>query len=249
MRRWLRRLSASEPRERTTGFPTSSNRASSLHLRWDWGTPAPALVEVAALLTIVEPPSGAASDHLHFWALQASFSGGGAGHVGLQHHPGHPGRTAANWGGYAGGGGGELSGTESPLPSARGNPNTRDFAWEPGRAYRLGIRRGASGWAGLVDDFVLRELHAGGDRLSDVVMWSEVFARCDDPSSAVRWSDLVGVTAAGDEVRPRAVHVNYQSVAAGGCSNTSSEPGGGGRFVQRTNTARTTPQGAVLPRG
>jgi hypothetical protein len=80
-------------------------------------------------------------------------------------------------------------------------------------------------------------------------MWSEVFARCDDPSSAVRWSDLVGVTVAGDEVRPRAVHVNYQSVAAGGCSNTSSEPDGAGGFVQRTNTARATPQGAVLSFG
>jgi hypothetical protein len=246
---WFRRIWRTGTDERVTGFPTSSNRASSLHLHWDWGPSAPALVAVSAVLTVVDAPAGSASDHLHFWALQASFSGGGAGHVGLQHHPGHPGRTAANWGGYAGGGGGELGGTESPLPSAPGNPNTRDFVWESGRPYRLGIRRGASGWAGLVDDLVLRELHAGGDRLAGVVMWSEVFARCDDPSSAVRWSDLVGVTVAGDEVRPQAVHVNYQSVAAGGCSNTSSEPDGAGGFVQRTNTARATPQGAVLSFG
>ncbi len=96
---------------------------------------------------------------------------------------------------------------------------------------------------------MLRELHAGGDRLTGVVMWSEVFARCDDPSSAVRWSDLVGVTAAGDEVRPRAVHVNYQSVAAGGCSNTSS----GARWSRRLRAAHQhrphDPQGAVLSFG
>jgi hypothetical protein len=243
VRRLLRRLAA--PAVRAAGFPTSSNRASSLHLRWDWGPTPPELVEIGADLTVVEPPRGAAADHLHFWALQASFSGGGAAPVGLQHHPAHPGRTAANWGGYANGT--ELTGTESRLPSARGNPNTRDFPWEPGRTYRLGIRRGDTGWAGTVDGFVLRELHAAGDRVLDAVVWSEVFARCDDPSAAVRWSGFVGGTAAGGTVRPRAVAVNYQRVDAGGCSNTSSDPDGSGGFVQRTNTRRTTPQGAVLP--
>ncbi len=42
--------------ERVTGFPTSSNRASSLHLHWDWGPSAPALVAVSAVLTVVDPP-------------------------------------------------------------------------------------------------------------------------------------------------------------------------------------------------
>jgi len=232
---------------RTTGFPTSSNRASSLHLRWDWGPRPPELVAVEVDLTVVDPPHGDGADHLYFWALQASFSGGGAGHVGLQHHPAHPGRRAANWGGYAAGGGGELSGTESPFPSARNNPNTRDFDWVPDRPYRIGIRRGATGWAGTVDGIVLRELHAGGARLRDILVWSEVFARCDHPSAAVRWSGFAGTTADGDIVRPRAVHVNYQREAAGGCSNTSSEPDDAGGIVQRTNTARATPQGAVLP--
>lgn len=245
MRRFLRRL-APPASTRTAGFPTSSNRASSLHLRWEWAPAPPELVEVRADLTVVEPPRGTAADHLYFWALQASFSAGGAGHVGLQHHPAHPGRTAANWGGYAGGGG-ELTGTESPLPSARQNPNTRDFVWEPGRTYRLGIRRGVEGWAGTVDGFVLRELHSGGDRLLHVVVWSEVFARCDDPSVVVRWSDFAGITAVGDTVRPRAVAVNYQQVGAGGCSNTSSDDDGSGGIVQRSNTERTTPQSALLP--
>jgi hypothetical protein len=216
-----------------------------MHLRWDWGPAPPDLVEVGADLTIVEPPRGTAADHLHFWALQASFSGGGAAHVGLQHHPAHPGRTAANWGGY--GNGTELTGTESPLPSARGNPNTRDFPWAPGRTYRLGIRRGDDGWAGTIDGFVLRELHAPGDRVLHPVVWSEVFARCDDPSVAVRWSGFAGITVAGKAVRPRAVAVNYQRVEDGGCSNTSSDSDGSGGFVQRTNSDRTTPQGTFLP--
>ena len=247
MRRFLRGLMVPGT-DRTTGFPTSSNRASSLHLRWDWGPGAPELVAVHVDLTVVDPPRDDAADHLFFWALQASFSGGGAGHVGLQHHPAHPGRRAANWGGYAASGG-ELGGTESPFPSVRNNPNTRDFDWVPGRAYRIGIEQGATGWAGTVDDVVLRELHAGGDRLRDVLVWSEVFAACDHPSAAVRWSGFAGTTADGDTVHPRAVQVNYQRVVAGGCSNTSSDPEGPGAVVQRTNTARATPQGALLPLG
>src|SRR5690349_12962684 len=91
-------------RLRTTGFPTSSNRASSMHL---WWTPAPPpATEVSVVLEIVEPP---AVPHLYFWALQASFVDrgrriGGA-HLGLQWYDRHPGGTAVNWGGYRDGGG------------------------------------------------------------------------------------------------------------------------------------------------
>jgi hypothetical protein len=188
---------------------------------------------------------------LHFWALQASFVAGGrrygAGHLGLQWYPRHPGSTAVNWGGYAQGGG-ELEGSASALPSATGNPNTRDFAWEPGRPYRLEISAGATPghWRGSVDGLTVRELHAGGSALADMVVWSEVFARCDDPSSAVRWSRFEGRTAGGGTVRPDRVLVNYQRHADGGCANTDVRPTADG-LLQITSTDRTTPQGAVLP--
>lgn len=235
--------------ERTTGLPTSSNRASSFHLEWLWDGAEPHLVEVGATLTVIERPT---VDRLHFWALQASFLEGagpgrrrGGGHAGLQHHPRYPGGTAVNWGGY-GSDGRELDGSISPLPSALANPNTRDLAWEAGRPHRLSIQRGLEGWAASVDDVPIRQLHAGGDRLGSIMVWSEVFAACDDPSSAVRWSDLSGLTAEGAVVRPWAVRTRYQSVADGGCSNTSSDPDGTGGVVQRTGVARTSPAGAVI---
>jgi hypothetical protein len=230
---------------RTRGRPTSSNGASSLHLRWVWEGGEPDLVEVSATLTVLDPTP---NDDLRFWALQAGFTDRGksfgAGHVGLQRHAGHPGSCAANWGGYAAGGG-ELDGTTSPLPSARSNRNTRDFMWVVGRPYRLTVRRGDRGWAGLVDDVELRQLHAGGDRLTGVVVWSEVFARCEDPPHAVRWSDLAGRTGAGAVVHPVAVSVNYQAWSAGGCTNTDASLDGAG-VVQRTGVKRRTPQGSLL---
>lgn len=249
---WLERLAGrvGSVGQRTSGWPTSSNRASSFHLAWVWDGSEPDLVEVAATLTVVEPPS---VDALHFWALQASFLEGpapgrrhGGGHTGLQWHPGHPGGTAVNWGGY-GADGRELGGTTSPLPSATGNANTRDLAWEPGRPHRLAIHRGREGWAASVDGAPIRELHVGGDRLGSVLVWSEVFARCDDPSSAVRWSDLEGTTRAGGRAVPVAVQTRYQSVPDGGCSNTSSDADGTGGVVQRTHVDRTTRPGARLP--
>ena len=141
---------------------------------------------------------------LYFWALQASFvdrgRDGGAGHLGLQWHPDHPGSTAVNWGGYDATGR-ELSGSAATLPSALDNPNTRDLAWSPGVAYRLGIRRvteaesaaggvpdGLVAWRGEVTDLssgittVVRDLWAAGSGLAAPVVWSEVFAACDDPA-------------------------------------------------------------------
>ena len=85
----------------------------------------------------------------------------------------------------------------------------------------------------------------GSTALLSPMMWSEVFARCDHPSSIVRWSEMSAVDGRGRVVRPTAMSVNYQAASQGGCSNTNSWVDGDG-FVQATNTERTTPQGAVL---
>lgn len=244
---WLR-----GDRLRTTGRPTSSNGASSFHLTWVLG-PAPPLVEVAAVLEVLVPP---AVDSLYFWALQVGFAGDGdrgAAHVGLQWNADHPGRGAVNWGGYAPGGG-LLWGTESALASTPHDPNTRDYPWQPRRPYRLRVSPAdglAGHWQGEVTDLVtgeatvIRHLDAGGDHLVSPVVWSEVFARCDDPSVSVRWSQLEGRTAAGGVVRPRGLSVNYQARAAGGCDNTTvglDEQG----VVQTTNAERSVPGGELL---
>ena len=105
-------------------------------------------------------------------------------------------------------------------------------------------------WRGSVADVdgvstVVRDLYAPGDRISGAIMWSEVFARCEHPSVAVRWSDPVAVALDGSMVRPDRVSVNYQARADGGCTNTDSRVDGVG-VVQWTNAERTTPQGAAL---
>lgn len=240
-------------RLRTTGRPTSSNGASSFHLRWLLA-PGDPLVEVSAVLEVLVAP---AVDSLYFWALQASFAGGGdrgAAHLGLQWNANHPGGGAANWGGYAPGGG-LLRGTESPLPSTPRDPNTRDYPWRPRRPYRLRISPAAAlpgHWQGEVTDVVtgeatvVRSLDAGGDHLVAPVVWSEVFARCDDPSVSVRWSGFEGRTAAGERVEPRGLAVNYQATAAGGCDNTTVAVDGQG-VVQTTNAARSVAGGAHVP--
>lgn len=222
-------------RARTSGFPASSNRASSMHLHWH--PPPPPCRDVSAVLEIVEPPS---VPHLYFWALQVSFVDrgrrlGGA-HLGLQWYDRHPGSTAVNWGGYRDGAG-ELDGEPSVLPSATGNPNTRDFAWLPGRPYRLRIHGDGDGWwTGEVTDLsttettVVRRLHGGGAELASPVVWSEVFARCDDPSVTVRWSEL--------SPAPTSLRPTYQSHVDGGCANTHSVPDGDA-WLQITNQTRT----------
>ena len=132
---------------------------------------------------------------LYFWALQASFLDGGrsygAAHIGLQWNPRHPSNAAVNWGGYADTGNVHsiLKGSPSPLPSTPNDPNTRDYPWRPGVPYRLRISRVASGWRGEITDVStgdvqhIRDLYAGGDRLGGFVVWAEVFAACDDPST------------------------------------------------------------------
>ena len=242
-------------RARTRGEPPSANGASSLHLWWELPG---AFREVAATLEVLLPPS---VPRLCFWALQVSFTDGrhaaGAAHVGLQAHPDHPGGTAVNWGGYRAGGG-ELDGTESSLPSALANPNTRDLRWVPGRPYRLAVAPSpARGWRGTVTDLttgretVVRDLllPAEAPLLSSPVVWSEVFARCDHPSTSVRWSDFEAVGVDGEVVRPAALRVGYQRHVDGGCDNTTAlaDPDGAGRGVlQVTATPRVVAPGAVL---
>lgn len=254
-------------RERTTGRPTSTNGASSLHLRWQLGGVA---TEIAATLRVREGPRVA---KLYFWALQADFgtgamdpgdSGrpGGGAHLGLQWHPEHPGSTAVNWGGY-GPDGRELNGSRSALPSALRNANTRDYPWKQGVDYRLRIApspeqpdlpEGFRAWRGTVADLSsgvvveVRDLYVPGDRITGAVMWSEVFADCDEPPVSVCWSDPVAVSVAGDALDPGTMAVNYQSVADGGCSNTNSWVAPEG-WYQRTCTPRTTPQGTRLAAG
>jgi len=256
------RWSVDGPGSRTTGDPRSSNGASSFHLRWDLSTSA-AFDRVEVTLEVLDPPT---VPRLYFWALQvdvADYSGRPAGgaHLGLQWHPAHPGSTAVNWGGYDAGGT-VLHGSESDLPSATANPHTRDLPWRPGRPYRLTVARvepgpaatgpiGAVAWRGSVTDLVtgtttvVRDLYPAGDRIIGVVMWSEVFARCDDPTVTVRWSAPTVRHLDGTVSSPRDVVCSYQSVADGGCTNTSSEVDGTG-LVQRTAVGRAHLAGTRL---
>jgi hypothetical protein len=218
-------------------------------------------VAADAVLEVRSPPEVLS---LYFWALQASFTDrgrhGGAGHLGLQWYPAHPGSTAVNWGGY-GPDGRELDGSPSGLPSATGNPNTRDFPWSPATPYRLRIERtGADGpggrrsWRGTVTDLatgqltVVRDLWAPGTGLTGLVVWSEVFAPCDAPGTEVHWSDLCLTSASGGTVPVSHVTVNYQELVDGGCVTTDTRVDGAG-VAQVTGTTRTTPKATRLPVG
>jgi hypothetical protein len=258
MRNLLRRFRALlRAQERTSGEPRSDNGASSFHLVWT--LPQIPLQSVSATLEILEAPT---SGRLYFWALQVSFSGErrlqGAGHIGLQWNRRHPGSTAANWGGYESARRSLLRGSDSALPSVRNDPNTRDFPWKPGHRYRLDVGpgddapEGLFAWRGTVTDLesgdsvVIRELYSPGSHLTAPMVWSEVFARCEQPPVAVRWSDLTATTPQGKEVLPRSVRVNYQSRADGGCDNTTVSVDELG-ILQTTGTRRQIPQGATLP--
>lgn len=230
--------------ERSTGVPTSSNGASSMHVWWEHAeVTAPTVV--AATLEIVEPPT---VDHLYFWALQATFIDAtdrpvGVAHLGLQWYAAHPGHTAVNCGGYRPDERGELTAhAPSTLPSASGNPNTRDFTWRAHTPYRLAIHVDGRGTVTDLDrrrTTLIRRLDVtGATRLSNPVAWSEVFARCDDPSTSIRWSDLTPT--------PTALHATYQAAEHGGCTNTTTNLDlERGAIVQQTNTERTTPEGRL----
>lgn len=248
--------------QRLRGSPASANGASSFHLWWRLDGPQP-LVAVSATLEVLEAP---AVDALYFWALQVGFHDGrrdrGAGHVGLQWLPASAGpcRPAVNWGGYRAAidGGGELEGSASGLPAADGNPNTRLYPWGPGRPYRLDVSRcpdgGTEGWRASVTDVegatttIIRDLAGPGRWLTTPGVWSEVFARCDDPPVVARWSQLRAVTDSGEELVPSAVVVTYQSHAEGGCDNTTVRTDDVG-ICQLTGTKREVAHGTVLALG
>jgi hypothetical protein len=208
------------------GYPTSPNRASSLHLRWELPAAAGPVVAAAVVLVVEAAPP---VPDLYFWALQAAFVDGagrhhGGGHSGLQWHRAHPDSRAVNWGGN-GPDGRTLDGSASSLPSATGNANTRDLWWQPGQPSTLTIERAAGGgWAGTADGLRVRTLAAGGDRLDTLMVWSEVFARCDAPAVAVRWSGFRATTTEGRIVTPVAVHVNYQRRAQGAATTRQRWP-------------------------
>lgn len=242
---------------RDSGMPPSGNGASSLHLIWQ--TDPTAITAVRATLEVTRPPS---TPDLCFFALQATFTGpdgdrGGA-HVGLQWNLRHPESTAVNWGGYRTQqeGGTLLSGTESALPSRPSDPNTRDYPWKPNRPYRLAIEPGfvPGWWLGSVTDLItgeataIRELDGGGRHLRAPMVWTEAFAPCDGPPVEVRWSDLE-VAPETDHWEPvDTVQVNYQTYAAGGCTNTNIDSSGS-HFTQRTGTPRISASGQLLRLG
>ena len=242
---WLSRFS--QPKVRLTGPPPSGNGASSFHLWWVLPTAGP-FSEVTAVFEVTRPP---AVPRLYFWALQVSFFEAGrevgAGHTGLQWHPSAP-AGAINWGGYYSGGAprggdGTLPGTGSVLPPVDGGPHTRHFAWSPGRPYRFRVWSPAAGaWRSEVTDIaqdrttVVRDLLVPAHGLANPLVWSEVFATCDDPSTEVRWSELHALDGQGVVHTARSVSLSYQSFADGGCSNTQTYVDGES-FVQVTGLA------------
>ncbi len=251
-RTFLARLAG--PSARVSGRPPSGNGASSFHLTWD--VPPVPLVEASATIEIIEPPTVA---KLYFWALQVNFFNQGArvggAHFGLQYHPAYPEGGAVNWGGYADAGG-ELDGSVSDLPSALNNINTRTYQWWPHRRYRYRVARSPRrGWQGAITDLstgaetVVRDLWVEAETLGGPMVWSEVFADCDHPSAAVRWTDLAVTTTEGKTITVDSVRLNYQTNGDGGCANTNTsiEPAADGPgFVQRTATPRVNRTGTRL---
>ena len=234
----------------TGGTPSGGGTStqSSFHLVWHVPPGAPIIAATATLQVDADPEVA----ELYFWALQASFSDAsgslGGAHTGLQWHPRFPRSRAVNWGGYHDQrfGGAVLDGTESGLPSTTDDRNTRNYDWRSGTPYRFRISPGSrpEAWRASVTDvlagenIVIRELTCRGDRLTDIVMWSEVFADCDAPSVTVRWSDLRIERTDGTAATITTVETRYQSLAAGGCPNTNSHVDIDS-FLQTTNTDRT----------
>lgn len=253
MNRFRRRRKTGPP-ERRTGPPPSPNGASSFHFWWET---AQRLSSVSVTLRASVPPD---MDRLAFFALQASFWSAdrhqGGAHVGLQWHPSYPDNRAVNWGGYARDGT-VLPGSESEAPSALGNPNTRNYRWEPESGYRLTIgppalRNDRPAWPARVRDLatgretVVRELFCPGDHLRDPVVWAELFCDCDQPGVSVRWSDPRAADGDGKPVPVTGGRATYQSYENGGCSNTDVSVGDG-EVTLRSNHPRRAPHGARLP--
>ncbi|NND13103.1 MAG: hypothetical protein HKO10_04000 [Acidimicrobiia bacterium] len=240
---------------RTEGPPMSPNGASSFHAWWE--PPPTGLVAVSAVLEVQNLPSVSS---LYFWAMQVDFVSAdgtqfGGGHIGLQWNKAHPASRAVNWGGYASQylGGHVLTGSESELPSANQDPNTRDYMWYPHRAYQLVVARGSepNSWRGVIADLethdivTIREINCEGEFLAAATVWTESFADCDAPSVTVSWSDLRGRLVDGREVGPPQVLASFHPSDRGGCDNTNTVVDHGHIF-QTTNTERTTAPDSTL---
>ncbi len=226
---------------------------SGFHLWWHGVPSDEPVISCSVVLEVLVPP---AVPTLYFWALQASFLDGsgrsyGAAHTGLQWNPRHPGGRAVNWGGYAQAADvtSVLEGSDSPLDGIPGDRNTRNFAWLPGVPYRFTIHPGVAGWAATVTDLTtgsgvtIRELYAAGDRLGGFVMWSELFCRGRDPSSAVRWSQPQALTASGRTIVPRSLHATFPD----GREWRDLDVVVDGVGVQQVTTTGRTLRGGVVP--
>ena len=210
------------------------------------------MCEVSTTFELLEEP---AQHRLYFWALQAGFADAagahGGAHFGFQWHPQYPAMRAVCWGGYANVGG-ELDGGPTTFPSIDGNTNVCAYPWTTGQRWTWRIRRIGDGgvWRAELDDpntgqtVPIRDLWCRGDQLVDPMVWSEVFAHCDDPSVPIRWSNF-GARTAVESIAPLSVSVNYQSYTDGGCTNTNVFADDVG-VVQVTNAERVTPQGATI---
>lgn len=227
----------------------SANKASSFHLWWDLPSGS-TMVEARATVEVRILPS---VNRLYFWALQVSFEDRGrhlgAGHIGLQWHPAAPG-GAVNWGGYHPGGG-ELPGTESVLPPVD-SVNTRRWPWKTRVPYQLRVWSPTEGaWRAEVTDTVtgtitvIRDLLVPASELTHQVVWAEAFARCDDPPTEARWTDLSVVDSGGIDHPVTAVTVTYQPESAGGCSNTEASVEGAS-IAQRTGLSKPRSRRAAI---
>jgi len=254
MRDWVRDLWSPRVGERVAGPPTSASGSSSFFLWWDLSHGVP-LVEIAVTLIVARRPD---IDRLVTFAIQAAFvkPDGGSCHLGLQHHPRFPDRSAVNWDGYDAKGE-PLDATEPTLPSATGEDATRDFTWDQDVAYRFMIERGAEypdgtfRWKGSVTNLdtgvreVIRELSNASPNMRAPVMYVESHASCDGPGFEARWSDATAVLLDGRVRSVRSMRVDYQPKAAGGCTNTNSVVEGND-FVQRAGQMRTTKPGRTI---
>ncbi len=230
-----------------------------MHLMWTVPDSIGPVISAWVTLEITEPPK---VDVLYFWALQCSFTdaGGadyGAAHTGLQWNPNHPGGRAVNWGGYPPAHNKwqtQFGGTEPTLPTVNDDPNTRTYGWQPHRKYRLSISPSPDrGWRASVTDLsthtttVVRDLWAEGDRLSNLMVWTEWFCDCDDPPCTATWSEFRVRTADGHEHLPTQMFINHPNE---NCTNVghridATEP----ELVisQLMNSTRKLQHGTVIP--
>lgn len=241
---------------------------SATHLWWYVENQAP-VVRAEVTIEILEPPQ---ANFIYFWAMQLNFTNGsqtgGGGHIGLQWHPYYPDCTAVNWGGYCSHDGSILRGSDSSLPGSTGDVNTRDYPWQPGTRYKMSVYRAIDSapthaeirwpkaepiyrWRGEITDLstnqrvVVRDLYSSGHMISGPAVWSEIFAKCDSPRAAVRWSDFVCVTETGQRAPIRKLGVTHGVGPDGGCENSDVVWDGVGA-VMSTATPRTTPHGAQI---